>query len=906
MTHDCIPRNKHAAMTTSSAKSMLEQREIADRCAVSYYLDNQQQIITKALTQTIDFALEFPALDDKEEIVLDKTNLVALCNDPDCSSYSEPLGQNQTPANYSSKELTTPLDPDQVYRERQLKVYLDNGATSLTPQVIITALTNVNNLMGNPERSTGTNQLRNIMVQAKEVFTNYLDPQGNPKNLTFTAGCTDSINLVASVLTRYYRKQLASLAALAQSAKQMQQQTKSNYTEAQGQQCCSEQSCNEWKSDSSDSSTSQLANSSGTLPTYYILIAESNHHANILPWVQLCEELPQIKLLRLKLDKRGRIDLANLALQAASLGDKLLLCSYSSIVNSNGVRNNYYAIKQILNKFAPDCFVMLDNAQGTTFNEQIFPMSGCYDFLVGSIHKMYGPTGLGYLLTSQRIQDIAHKPETAVAKLHKLMASWNKTDATTTTRATSRRDTSNTGTSSSKNSQDTIASDGLSSQGNEQENSQAPNSTTTPQTKNVNFGALVSKIKQTLSATTAVCNSTNHKSATNQTINQTSDLESAKKTLTAEEAELLPLNDKQDFTSSTQFATNLSSQTNQELDTACPATDATPPAKQGFFKRWFRTCPTQQPKEGGKKKIMHHFLEDFLDSCKEKPCKGDMEFVTNNIYRDAILRFDLEQFLAQPGLAQIAQLASSNKTSRKIHPSLNIPLAGNGLEAQRVGGGNVSSIRWSQDIYQPGTTKEQLEQLTQATISYEFHDSNPFYISGTNNYYAVSMIPVLVNWLKEHNKFYQYHATHYLMHDLKTRLAQLPGVVYCRDLDYAQQVMASDNYLLLILPCEGHTLWMMANDNYLADDLATQLLLQDILVRVGKHCCHLLHQRYNLDQTLRISSAPFITPVEIEYCFQVISAYLQQTYEQLEPQVQQQLLQEPGQVPYSLIEELYS
>lgn len=661
------------------------------------YQEQARKLHDLALEYCADFASEFPSLqadiDIKQLLQALMPTPLPTCGKQQCGA-SNPLAQEYG------------ISPSH-------KIYLDNGATTLKPEKIIQAIESVNKIMGNPERSTGTNSIQSLISQAKTDLTNYLDPQASAKNLSFTAGATDSINLVASVLTRYYRKQFAAL-----------EQENPDFDK----QC------------------------------YYILLPESNHHANILPWVKLCEDIPQIKILRTGLDDKGRINLQNLTMQASALGNRILLCALSVVVNSNGIRNNYYAVAQILKRYAPDCFILLDNAQASIYAQEVFPVSGCYDFLIGSLHKMYGPSGLGYLLTSDRIQALSKQTSQAQVQLQNLLAKFNIP---------------------SKNSS---------------------NSSTPPRD---------------------VCNP----------------VAAAKVRESATPPEVLP-----------------------NLPHAL-ATSA-----------------------------------DALNYLKHA-----------NIYTDSLFSFNVDEFIQHHQLQTWVE--QQMPYAQPFHP--HHPCAGIHLEADRVGGGNVKHISWSQPLLlDPNCTDAaQLSQLCSLTndyqIDYEFQDKNPFVISGTNNYNAIAMLPVLIAWLQGHHKLLHYHATHCLVHDFKEQLLALPGVVYCATMERATQVMAEGNYLMLLLPSEGHYLWLKVNDELAADDLATQLLLNQIVIRAGKHCSHLLHQRHHLDETIRFTASAFNTPAEINYVVAVIKQFLDQSLAQLDPATTQAILNTPSDTLGDLVSELY-
>lgn len=123
-------------------------------------------------------------------------------------------------------------------------------------------------------------------------------------------------------------------------------------------------------------------------PGDQIVLSAAEHHANLVPWQMVAEQyqlqlvfipdhqgVPQLQALPQLLTKRTRV----VALTAAS--------------NALGVRIPVETVKAHL---PDDCYLVVDASQRLAHEAVDVQAWGC-DFLVGSAHKFYGPTGIGLL-----------------------------------------------------------------------------------------------------------------------------------------------------------------------------------------------------------------------------------------------------------------------------------------------------------------------------------------------------------------------------------------------------------------------------------------------------------------------------------------------------------------------------
>lgn len=212
-------------------------------------------------------------------------------------------------------------------------VYLDSGASSQKPQVVIDALSryytaensNVHRgVYGLSERATEAYE------GAREKTSQFLNAQST-KEIIFTRGATESINLVASSWGRSNLKQ--------------------------GDE---------------------------------VIITEMEHHSNIVPWQILRDELG-ITLSILRINQQGEISLDNFA---EMLSKKTKLVSITHMSNALGTINPVKEMIAMAKKVGAK--TLIDGAQAVPHLQVNVQDLNC-DFYAFSAHKMYGPTGIGVL-----------------------------------------------------------------------------------------------------------------------------------------------------------------------------------------------------------------------------------------------------------------------------------------------------------------------------------------------------------------------------------------------------------------------------------------------------------------------------------------------------------------------------
>jgi len=212
-------------------------------------------------------------------------------------------------------------------------VYLDNGATTQKPQVVIDTLSELQEIH-NSSIHRGIHYLSEKMTgryeAAREPVRDFINASST-NEIIFTSGATGSINAVAF-------------------------------------------SIGEKSVDKGDE----------------ILISEMEHHSNIVPWQMLCER----KGARLKVipfDQDG-----NLMLEALDslLTDRVRIVALTHASNSLGTIN---PVKEVINRaHQMNIPVLIDGSQMVQHGKVDVIDLDC-DFYVFSSHKIFGPTGSGVL-----------------------------------------------------------------------------------------------------------------------------------------------------------------------------------------------------------------------------------------------------------------------------------------------------------------------------------------------------------------------------------------------------------------------------------------------------------------------------------------------------------------------------
>jgi cysteine sulfinate desulfinase len=220
-------------------------------------------------------------------------------------------------------------------------VYLDSAATTQKPQCVIDALadyyrhTNANVHRGSHQF---TAKVTLDFESARQTVAQFIGASSS-REIIWTRGATEAINLVAQ---SYARTQLT---------------------------------------DGDE-----------------ILISETEHHANIVPW-QIVAEQTGAKVVKIPMTSEAQFNLAKFA---ELISSRTKLVALAQVTNVTGSRQPIEEVIKIAHQHG--AVVLIDAAQGIV-HESINVQTLDADFLVFSGHKLYAPTGIGVLYAKAQLLD---------------------------------------------------------------------------------------------------------------------------------------------------------------------------------------------------------------------------------------------------------------------------------------------------------------------------------------------------------------------------------------------------------------------------------------------------------------------------------------------------------------------
>ena len=211
--------------------------------------------------------------------------------------------------------------------------YLDSGATSQKPNIVIDTMSEV-------YKQNNANVHRGTYVLSSETTTKYEDVRNKFKNfinanspdeIIFTKGCTEGFNLLSNALCKNLSK---------------------------GDE---------------------------------ILLSEVEHHANIIPW-QMASDKYGLSIKYINVDDNFNLDMDHLETQLTGNTKIVSLVGESNI---SGMLPDIKRISELIKNKTAALFI-LDGAQLVPHREIDVQALGI-DFLCVSGHKMLGPTGIGVM-----------------------------------------------------------------------------------------------------------------------------------------------------------------------------------------------------------------------------------------------------------------------------------------------------------------------------------------------------------------------------------------------------------------------------------------------------------------------------------------------------------------------------
>ncbi len=126
-----------------------------------------------------------------------------------------------------------------------------------------------------------------------------------------------------------------------------------------------------------------------------VIISALEHHSNIVPWQLLCERTGAI-LRVIPMNEKGELILDS---YKKLINKNTKIVAVSHVSNALGTINSIKEIIDLAHQY--DVAVLIDGAQAVPHMQVDFQALDC-DFYCASAHKMYGPTGIGFLYGKEK------------------------------------------------------------------------------------------------------------------------------------------------------------------------------------------------------------------------------------------------------------------------------------------------------------------------------------------------------------------------------------------------------------------------------------------------------------------------------------------------------------------------
>lgn len=145
-----------------------------------------------------------------------------------------------------------------------------------------------------------------------------------------------------------------------------------------------------------------------------IIISQSEHHANILVWKELCRRYA-CELKVVKLNDDFRVDLNHLY---ELMDDRTVLIAMTHASNVTGAVNDLSWVSKARSQ---GIWTLIDGAQMASHHAVDMNALGVDAYAV-SAHKFYGPCGIGAVMLSQRARDVARPYQRGGGMVGKIFA----------------------------------------------------------------------------------------------------------------------------------------------------------------------------------------------------------------------------------------------------------------------------------------------------------------------------------------------------------------------------------------------------------------------------------------------------------------------------------------------------
>ncbi len=131
------------------------------------------------------------------------------------------------------------------------------------------------------------------------------------------------------------------------------------------------------------------------IPGDNVIVSEMEHHSNLIPWQEMCKR-KEIELRLVNLTENGELDYDQLG---RIVDKRTRLVSLVHISNTLGTINDLARVRTII---GDEIFFFVDVAQSCAMYGDHFGDLKA-DGLVFGAHKMFGPSGIGAILASQKL-----------------------------------------------------------------------------------------------------------------------------------------------------------------------------------------------------------------------------------------------------------------------------------------------------------------------------------------------------------------------------------------------------------------------------------------------------------------------------------------------------------------------
>ncbi len=217
-------------------------------------------------------------------------------------------------------------------------VYLDSAATTQKPQQVIDSISDYychHNANVHRGSYSLTAQATSLFEQARTTLANFIGAQSN--EIVWTKGATEGLNLIAQ---SYARNRLQ--------------------------------------------------------PGDEILVSETEHHANIVPW-QMVAEQTGAKVIKIAMTAQGEFGLDDFR---SKLTPRCKIVALAHMTNVTGCRQPVEKVIKLAHQIG--AVVVVDGAQGIV-HETVNVRQMDADFYVFSGHKLFAPTGIGVLYAKEAL-----------------------------------------------------------------------------------------------------------------------------------------------------------------------------------------------------------------------------------------------------------------------------------------------------------------------------------------------------------------------------------------------------------------------------------------------------------------------------------------------------------------------